>query len=138
MWSRDRRVTWLCWLWSLSLTHHSAKSGGHKSCGSGDMIYSHLYVRRRARILSYCKVWQCNFAGFFWHTLYYKVRQSSFITKCDRLLLRSESRFTKCDSYYKVRRNRGNTVKQFFLLFRNVHILKFAYILYVDCFLKPK
>ena len=27
---------------SLSLTHQSAKCAGHTSCGSGDMIYSHL------------------------------------------------------------------------------------------------
>ena len=41
----------------------------------------------------------------FRHILYYKVQQSSFITKCDRLLLQSASIITKCGSYYKVRRN---------------------------------
>ena len=30
-----------------------------------------------------------------------------FITNCDRSLLQSTSGITKCDSYYKVRRNRG-------------------------------
>ena len=33
------------------------------------------------------------------------MRQSNFITKCDRLLLQSVSGITKCDSYYKVRCN---------------------------------
>ena len=60
------------------------------------------------------------FGWFFLHILYYKVRQSNFITKhdrlllqsascitkCDRLLLQSASGITKCDSYYKVRRNK--------------------------------
>ena len=40
----------------------------------------------------------------FWHISYYKVRQSNFITKCDRLLLQNASGITKCDRiYYKVR-----------------------------------
>ena len=44
------------------------------------------------------------FRRHFWHILYYKVRQSNFITKCDRLLLQSASGITKCDRlYYKVR-----------------------------------
>ena len=44
------------------------------------------------------------FCRLFWHILYYKVRQSNFITKCDRLLLQSASGITKCDRlYYKVR-----------------------------------
>ena len=44
------------------------------------------------------------FRRLFWHILYYKVRQSNFITKCDRLLLQSASGITKCDRlYYKVR-----------------------------------
>ena len=64
----------------------------------------------------------------FWHISYYKVRQSIFITKCDRmllqsasgitkcdrLLLQSVSGITKCDSYYKVRRNSLNFF-EFFL-----------------------
>ena len=59
------------------------------------------------------------FRRLFWHISYYKVRQSNFITKCDRLLLQSVSGVTKCDrmllqsasgiikcdSYYKVKRN---------------------------------
>ena len=45
------------------------------------------------------------FCRVFWHILYYKVRQSNFITKCGRLLLQSASGITKCDSCYKVRRN---------------------------------
>ena len=40
----------------------------------------------------------------FWHISYYKVWQSNFITKCDRLLLQSVSGITKCNRlYYKVR-----------------------------------
>ena len=40
----------------------------------------------------------------FWHISYYKVRQSNFITNCDRLLLQNASGITKCDRiYYKVR-----------------------------------
>ena len=40
----------------------------------------------------------------FWHISYYKVRQSNFITKCDRLLLQSASGITKCNRlYYNVR-----------------------------------
>ena len=37
------------------------------------------------------------FRRLFWNILYYKVRQSNFITKCDRLLLQSASSITKCD-----------------------------------------
>ena len=44
------------------------------------------------------------FRRLFRHTWYYKVRQSSFITKRDRLLLQSASVITMCDRlYYKVR-----------------------------------
>ena len=45
------------------------------------------------------------FRRLFRHISSYKVRQSNFITKCDRLLLQSASGITKCDGYYKVRRN---------------------------------
>ena len=38
---------------------------------------------------------------------YYKV-----ITKCDRSLLQSTSGITKCDTYYKVRRNNGNNTEK--------------------------
>ena len=37
------------------------------------------------------------FCRLFWHISYYKVRQSNFITKCDRLLLQSVT-----NGYYKV------------------------------------
>ena len=74
------------------------------------------------------------FSRLFWHVSFYKKQQSSFITKCDRLLLQCGSGITKCnrlllqsvpgivkcgrlyykvrqvlkcDSYYKVRRNTG-------------------------------
>ena len=37
------------------------------------------------------------FRRLFWHISYYKVRQSNFITKCERLLLQSASGITKCE-----------------------------------------
>ena len=37
------------------------------------------------------------FSRLFWHISYYKVWQSDFIRKCDRLLLQSASGITKCD-----------------------------------------
>ena len=37
------------------------------------------------------------FCRLFWHISYCKVRQSNFITKCDRLLLQSASGLAKCD-----------------------------------------
>ena len=44
------------------------------------------------------------FRRLYWHISYYKMRQSNFITKCDKLLLQSASGITKCDRlYYKVR-----------------------------------
>ena len=65
------------------------------------------------------------FRRLFGHISYYKVRQSNFITKCDRLLLQSASGITKyerlllqsasgitkCDSYYNVRRNNLSKTK---------------------------
>ena len=45
------------------------------------------------------------FRKFFKHISYCKNQQSYFITKCDRLLLQSASSITKCNIYYKVRRN---------------------------------
>ena len=42
--------------------------------------------------------------SLFWHISYYKVQQSNFITKSDRLLLQNAPDITKCDRiYYKVR-----------------------------------
>ena len=44
------------------------------------------------------------FRRLYWHISYNKMRQSNFITKCDKLLLQSASGITKCDRlYYKVR-----------------------------------
>ena len=56
------------------------------------------------------------FRSLFWHISYYKVLQSNFITKWERLLLQSESRITKCDSYYKVRLNTGIILKNLTLI----------------------
>ena len=43
------------------------------------------------------------FRRIFWHTSYRKVRQSNFITKCDRLLLQSVSSIAERDRrHYKV------------------------------------
>ena len=47
----------------------------------------------------------------FWDILYYKVQQSNFIPKCDRLLLQSALGITKCDSYYQVRHNISSVTK---------------------------
>ena len=46
------------------------------------------------------------FRRLFCHIPHCTKQQSNFITKCDRLLLQSASDITKCDSYYKVRRNK--------------------------------
>ena len=73
-------------------------------------------VRRRICIIILLQGVTMQFRRLFWHISNYKVRQSNFITKCDRLLLQSESGITKCerlllqsalgitkcDSYYKV------------------------------------
>ena len=45
---------------------------------------------------------------------YYKV-----ITKCDRSLLQSASGITKCNSYYKVRRNKVRKIKPKVVSYRN-------------------
>ena len=43
------------------------------------------------------------FRRLFWHISYYKVRQSNFITKCDRLLLQVRQVLKSVtDCYYKV------------------------------------
>ena len=43
------------------------------------------------------------------------LQSTSGITKCDRMLLQSASGITKCDSYYKVRRNIDYVYFYFFL-----------------------
>ena len=63
-------------------------------------------VRRRIRTIILLQSVTKQFRRLFWHISYYKVRQSTFITKCDRLLLQSALGITKCDSYYKLRGNR--------------------------------
>ena len=61
-------------------------------------------VRRRIHMIILLQSVIIQFRNLFWHISYYKVRQSNFITKCDRLLLQSASGITKCDRvYYKVR-----------------------------------
>ena len=42
------------------------------------------------------------------------MQQSSFITKCDRLLLQSASGIIKCNSYYKLRRDSVPLIKTYF------------------------
>ena len=55
-------------------------------------------VRRRIRmIIILLQSVTMQFCRLFWHISYYKVRQSNFITKCDRLLLQSVT-----NGYYKV------------------------------------
>ena len=51
------------------------------------------------------------FRRLFCYISCYKVRQSNLITKCDKLLLQSASGITKCDSYYKVRRNTSHVFR---------------------------
>ena len=62
------------------------------------------------------------FRRFFLHISYYKVRQLIFlqsVTECYykvwQTLLQSASDITKCDSYYKVRRNTVYVEVMFFL-----------------------
>ena len=105
MWPRDHRVK-------------SAKCCGHKSCRSGDRSILIFNVRKRIHMTILLQSVTIQFRRLFWHISYYKVRQRTFITKCDRLLqqsmscitrsdrllLRSASGITKCDRlYYKVR-----------------------------------
>ena len=43
------------------------------------------------------------FRRLFWHTSYCKMQQSNFVTKCDKLVLRSALGITTSDRlYYKV------------------------------------
>ena len=61
-------------------------------------------VRRRIPMTILWQSVTMQFRRLFWHILYYKVRQSNFIIKRDRLLLQSASGITKCDKlYYKAR-----------------------------------
>ena len=66
-------------------------------------------VRRRIVWLSYYKVWQWAFAGFFGIFRFTKcgrllLQSASGITKRDRFYYKVRQILTKCDSYYKVRR----------------------------------
>ena len=54
-------------------------------------------VRRRIHMVILLQSVTIQIRWLFWHISYYKVRQSNFITKCDRLLLQSASGITKCD-----------------------------------------
>ena len=61
-------------------------------------------VRRRIHIIILLQSVAMQFCRLLWHISHYKVRQSNFITKCDRLLLQSASGITKCDRlYYNMR-----------------------------------
>ena len=59
-------------------------------------------VRRRIHMIILVQSVKTQFRRLFWHISYCKVRQSNFITKCDRLLLQSASGITKFVSYYKL------------------------------------
>ena len=54
-------------------------------------------LRRRIHMITLLQSVTIQIRRLFWHISYYKVRQSNFITKCDRLLLQSASRITKFD-----------------------------------------
>ena len=61
-------------------------------------------VRRRIRMIILLQCVTIQIRRLFWHISHYKVQQSNFITKCDRLLLQSASGITKCDRlHYKAR-----------------------------------
>ena len=51
-WPRNRNVIWLCVWWSLNLSTHPNKFGGHMRCGWGNMtfwIITWLQARRVTR-----------------------------------------------------------------------------------------
>ena len=54
-------------------------------------------VRRRIRMIILLQFVTIQIRRLFWHISYYKVQQSNFITKCDRLLLKSVWSITKCE-----------------------------------------
>ena len=61
-------------------------------------------VRRRIRMIILLQCVTIQIHRLFWHISYYKVQESNFITKCDRLLLQSASGITKCPRLcYKAR-----------------------------------
>ena len=61
-------------------------------------------VRRRIHVIILLQSVAIQIRRLFWHISYYKVRQSNFIRKCDRLLLQSASGLQSLtDGYCKVR-----------------------------------
>ena len=54
-------------------------------------------VRRRTHMIILLQSVIIQIRRLFWHTSCYKVRQSNFMRKCDRLLLQSTSGIAKCD-----------------------------------------
>ena len=110
MWPRDRRVTHLCWQWSLSLTHKSAKCGGHRSCGSGGLIFSQLYCKKKDTydyLITKCdNAISQAFFDIFRITECGKVILLESVTDCYykvRQVLRSVTDIiTKCVKYYKM------------------------------------
>ena len=54
-------------------------------------------VRRRIHMIILLQSVTIQICRLFWYIFYYKVRQSNFVTKCDRLSLQSGSGITKCD-----------------------------------------
>ena len=75
-------------------------------------------VTRRIYMIILLQSVTVQFRRLFWHISCYKVQQSNFVTKCDRLLLQSASGIKKCGSY-KVRRNTFTKVhfpKEYYLV----------------------
>ena len=53
--------------------------------------------RRRIPMVILLESVTTQFRRLFWHISYYKLHQSNFIAKCDRLLLQSAPSIKKCD-----------------------------------------
>ena len=106
--------------------------------------------RSRIHIIILLQSVAIQFCRLFWNISYYKVRQSKFITKCDKLLLESAPGITKCDilyysvsgitkwdCYYKVRRDNSrfwNTACRLCIFYKTVKVISSTTVLKLkDC-----
>ena len=101
IWPRDERVKWQCQWWlsrsGLVVIRFVQVEIWFVFAFNLSSIFK---ASSRSAWLSDYKVWKSSFVGFFWHISSDKVRQSNFITKCDRLLLESSPDITKCDKLF--------------------------------------
>ena len=103
----SRVVTWSCaqgvkrldWWWPFTMNLYLAKFGSYRPRGSGDMLFfiCHVINIRRIYMIILLQCVTIQFCRLFWHIPCFKVRQSNFNTKCERLLLQSVPGTTKCD-----------------------------------------